>query len=292
MITYQSLADLIALAEQEGHLISDLIFAEQAKAMEVSSEELYHNMEINYQVMANSIKQGLVKDIKSTSGLSGGDAYLLNQQLNSSLCGGLIPKAISYALAVAEYNAAMGKIVASPTAGSCGVLPGVLFALKEQNNYSDKQAIMAMFSAGAIGMIIANKASISGAEGGCQAEIGSAAAMAAGLAVELAGGSPQMIGQAVAIALNNMMGLVCDPVAGLVEIPCIYRNAAGAANALTAAEMALAGLKSIIPVDEVILTMKRVGDALHPSLKETAQGGLAQTPTGKLLFKQVFGNQA
>ncbi len=291
MDSYRSFGDIVAVARETGEKISTVVMKQQAVAMECREDELYQTMKESYLVMEESITKGLDKDIRSTSGLTGGDGYRVNTIANS-LVGGVNSKAIAYALAVAEYNASMGKIVATPTAGSCGVLPAVLFSLKEKYNYSEEDSVMAIFTAAAVGMVIANMASVSGAEGGCQAEIGSASAMAAALAVELAGGDVNMVEEAVSIALVNMMGLVCDPVAGLVEIPCVMRNAAGATNALTAAEMALAGVKNPIPVDEVITAMKRVGDAMHPSLKETAQGGIAATPTGQRLFKQVFGDEA
>ena len=183
----------------------------------------------------------------------------------------------------------MGRIVAAPTAGSCGILPGALLTFQKEKGASEQDCVMSLFTASAVGMVIAKNACLAGAQGGCQAECGSASAMAAAALVELAGGSPKMIAHGVAIALKNILGLVCDPVAGLVEIPCIKRNAAGVANALCAAEMALAGVHSAIPADEVILAMKRIGDAMSPALKETAEGGLAATPTGKRLYQQVFG---
>lgn len=184
----------------------------------------------------------------------------------------------------------MGRIVAAPTAGSCGILPAALLTIAEERNIPDKDVVMALFTASAVGLVIANKASIAGAEGGCQAECGAASAMAAAAIVEMCGGTPEMCEHACAIALKNILGLVCDPVAGLVEIPCIKRNAGGVANALVAAELALAGIGSAIPADEVILTMKKIGDIMSPALKETAEGGLACTPTGKLLCEKVFGH--
>ena len=183
----------------------------------------------------------------------------------------------------------MGRIVAAPTAGSCGILPAALITMQVEKECSDHDCVMALFTASAIGMVIANNASLAGAQGGCQAECGSAAAMAAAAITELAGGTPHMVSQAVAIALKNILGLVCDPVAGLVEIPCIKRNASGVAGAFVAAEMALAGIDSAIPADEVIWSMKRIGDIMSPTLKETAEGGLAATPTGRKLHDQVFG---
>ena len=203
--------------------------------------------------------------------------------------GTFLTRAMSRALAVAGCNASMGKIVAAPTAGSCGILPGCLVSLYEDRGVSRDAVVLSMFTAGAFGMVIAQNASIAGAQGGCQAECGSAAGMAAASLVELMGGTPQQCADACAIALVNQMGLVCDPVAGLVEIPCIKRNAAGVMTAFSAADMALAGIRPYIPADECIAAMRAVGDALPASLKETAAGGLAATPTGRALREQVFG---
>ena len=196
-----------------------------------------------------------------------------------------------YALSVSEVNAAMGRIVATPTAGSAGILPAVLVHALDSGKFTKEQVTIAMFTASALGLVIANKASISGAAGGCQAEIGSATAMAAGTLVELAGGTPVQVGNAVGIALKNSLGLVCDPVAGLVEIPCIVRNGLHAITAQAAADMALAGVRSVIPPDEVIVVMHEVGQNMPESLRETGIGGLAGTPTGKKLREQVFNNK-
>jgi L-serine dehydratase len=192
-------------------------------------------------------------------------------------------------MATNEVNAAMGIVCATPTAGSSGVIPGALLALKDKLNPSREQMLRFLFTAGAFGLVVANNASISGAAAGCQAEIGSASGMAAAAVVELAGGVPRQSAHAMALALQNVLGLVCDPVAGLVEIPCIMRSAMGAANAMVAADLALAGIESRIPCDEVISAMARVGQALPASLRETGQGGLADTPTGRALAAQVFG---
>ena len=183
----------------------------------------------------------------------------------------------------------MGRVVAAPTAGSCGILPAALLTMQNDLGCSERDCVMALFTASAVGMVIATNACVAGAQGGCQAECGSAAAMAAAAIVELAGGTPAQVSDAVAIALKNILGLVCDPVAGLVEIPCIKRNASGVAGAFVAAELALAGIGSAIPADETILAMKKGGDAMSSSLKETAEGGLAATPTGQKLYEQVFG---
>ena len=206
------------------------------------------------------------------------------------LCGPFLSRAISRALAVAGCNASMGRIVAAPTAGSCGILPGCLVSLWEDQGFDQKDIVMSMFTAGAFGMVIAGRASIAGAQGGCQAECGSAAAMAAAALVELMGGTPSQCADACAIAIANQLGLVCDPVAGLVEIPCIKRNVSGLVIAFSSADLALAGIEAKIPVDECLDAMRRVGDALPDSLKETAKGGLAATPTGLRMQKKVFGS--
>ena len=289
---YNSISELCRKAEALNIKLSELVLQDQAALMEKSEEDLKHTMRTMLEVMRQSTKEGLKPDTRSVSGLSGGDAYKLDQavQKGQTISGSVIGKALVKALSTSETNACMGKIVAAPTAGSCGIIPAVLMTIAEERQIDDEQLVMALFTSSAIGMVIANKASISGAEGGCQAECGSASAMAAAVLVELCGGTPTMIEHAVAIALKSKLGLVCDPVAGLVEIPCIKRNAMGAANAFVAAEMALAGIESKIPVDEVIHAMKTIGDSMSTSLKETAEGGLAATPTAKKLMKQVFGN--
>ena len=206
------------------------------------------------------------------------------------LCGSFLTHAISRDLAVAGCNASMGRIVAAPTAGSCGILPGCLVSLLEEGRITEDAAVRSMFTAGAFGMVIASRASIAGAQGGCQAECGSAAAMAAAALVEVMGGTPQQCADACAIAVSSQMGLVCDPVAGLVEIPCIKRNVSGLMIAFSSADLALAGIEARIPADECLDAMREVGDAMPSSLKETAGGGLAATPTGRRLRDRVFGN--
>lgn len=239
-------------------------------------------------VMRQAAHKGLEEDIKLPSGLIGGGGRLLEQarKENRLLSGGTTARAITIALAIAEVNACMGKIVAAPTAGSCGVLPGVLLALEEEKALSEEILIDGLFSAAGVGMIIASMASLSGAALGCQAEVGVATAMAAA-AVEMAGGSPWQAMDAAAIALKGLMGLVCDPVGGLVEIPCVKGNALGAAHALAAADIALAGLKCFIPLEEVIEALVRVGRSLPPELKETAEGGIAICPTARKLVSQL-----
>lgn len=290
MLKYESVSELVAEAEKRNIKISELVLEDQAKSMEKEPLELYEKMEISFQVMKDSIKEGMKKDQKSMSGLTGGEGYLMNEYAaTGGISGNFMTKAMARALAVAGCNASMGRIVAAPTAGSCGILPGCLVSLYEDRGFEEKDVVMAMFTAGAIGMVIAEKSSVAGAQGGCQAECGSASAMAAAALVEVMGGTPSQCADACAMAISNQMGLVCDPVGGLVEIPCIKRNVSGLAIAFSSADMALAGIRANIPADECIDAMREVGDALPASLKETAGGGLATTPTGRKLRDKVFG---
>ena len=291
MFKYDTISELVAEAEKQGKKISELVLEDQAAACETTKEEMYKRMFKSFRIMQTSVDDGLEEDTRSVSGLTGGSAWKMKQQVDAgkNICGHLFGQAMTMALAVSETNACMGKIVAAPTAGSCGILPAVLISVMNEKDIPAEDVVMSLFTASALGLVIANKASIAGAEGGCQAECGSASAMAAGALVEMCGGTPQMVADACAIAIKNILGLVCDPVAGLVEIPCIKRNAMGTANAFTAAELALSGITSAIPVDEVIWAMKKVGDSMAVTLKETGEGGLAATPTGKALKQQVFG---
>lgn len=290
MLDYDSIAAICKAAEEKQTTISALVLSDQSEQMEIPEEELYKRMEKSLHVMQEAVREGKNPDLRSTSGLTGGDAAKVEAYAQTGgIMGSFLNRAMARAIAVSEYNAAMGKIVASPTAGSCGILPGTVISMLEEERCDEHAAVMALFTAGAVGMVIAEKASIAGAQGGCQAECGSASAMAAAALVELAGGTPAQAAEACAIAIKNQLGLVCDPVAGLVEIPCIKRNVSGIAIAFTSADMALAGVKSKIPVDECVLAMRQVGDMLPCALKETSQAGLAATPTGIRLKKQVFG---
>ena len=288
---YNTVAALCEAAKKAGKPISEIVMKSRAIDTEISMEDLMSKMDENWQVMLDAMDRGLYTDVKSVTGLSGGDAkkiYEANKD-RISYVGSPVITAMARAIAVAEVNAAMGRIVAAPTAGACGVLPAVLFAVAAELDLPRKRIVKALFAASGVGLIIAQNASLSGAEGGCQAECGSASCMAAFAAVELAGGTPEQAMHAGAIALKNMLGLVCDPVAGLVEVPCIKRNASSAANAMIAFEMALANVESKIPIDEVIVAMKQIGDMMSPQLKETACGGLAVTPTGRAITKKIFG---
>ena len=290
MLEYSSIAELCRAAEQAGSTISQTALADQAEQMEQPADVLYQRMADSLGVMRDAVRAGMDPELRSTSGLTGGDAAKMARYAErGGITGTFLNRAVARAIAVSEYNAAMGKVVAAPTAGSCGILPGTIVSMLEEGLCDERAAVMALFTAGAIGMVIAQQASIAGAQGGCQAECGSASAMAAAALVELCGGTPAQSAHACALAIKNQLGRVCDPVAGLVEIPCIKRNVSGIAIAFTAAEMALAGIESKIPADECIQAMRAVGDSMPCALKETAQGGLAMTPTGIELKRKVFG---
>lgn len=289
MPDYTSIEELVTLAQKQQISLGKLVLADQSAQLEITQEALLHTIDQRLTVMEEAARNGLREDIRSTSGLTGGDGWRMYTYEQNALSGPFCAKAVAIALAVAEHNAAMGRIVASPTAGSCGILPGAILPMMALHGVSRQDACLALLCAGGIGLVIAQQATISGAEGGCQAECGAAAAMAAAALVELCGGTPRQCAHAVAIALKNQLGLVCDPVAGLVEVPCIKRNAGGVMCAITAADMALAGIQSVIPADEVVLAMGEVGSSLPCSLRETAQGGLAATPTGLRLAEQIFG---
>ena len=291
MISFKYLSEIINLAEEKNEPVWKTALREQAACMETTEDEIFAKMKESLSVMIRSSKEGLKPGLKSISGLSGGDGLRMQEYYASgkALSGEFNARATAIALAIMEYNAAMGKIVAAPTAGSCGILPAGVITMMELHHVSEEAAVHALITAGAVGLVIATKATLAGAEGGCQAECGSAAAMTAAALVELSGGTPNMTANAVAIALQNLMGIVCDPVAGLVEVPCILRNACGINIAINSADMALAGIKSVIPVDEVITAMGEVGGALPASLRETALGGLAATPTGLAIKERIFG---
>ncbi|MFV2051094.1 L-serine ammonia-lyase, iron-sulfur-dependent, subunit alpha [Metabacillus litoralis] len=288
---FRNVEELVGLAESKGVKIAEIMIEQECRVTDRTREDVLLQMEKNLEVMEQAVEKGL-SGVRSHSGLTGGDAVLLQSYLEKGnfLSGDTILDAVSKAVATNEVNAAMGTICATPTAGSAGVVPGTLFAVKEKLKPTRKEMIEFLFTSGAFGFVVANNASISGAAGGCQAEVGSASGMAAAAIVEMAGGTPRQAAHAMAITLKNMLGLVCDPVAGLVEVPCVKRNAMGAANAMIAADMALAGITSRIPCDEVIDAMYRIGQTMPTALKETAQGGLAATPTGQKLKREIFGD--
>ncbi len=253
-----------------------------------SREWVLEQMRLNLDVMRESVNKGLSEKMQSVSGLSGGEAMrLFKYGKHNPFSGYNACRAAASAMAVVEVNASMGRIVAAPTAGASGILAGVLIESAKQRGWSDETLIEGLFTAGAIGMLFAKNATISGADGGCQAETGVGAAMAAAALVEISGGAPIQALDAAAMTIKNVLGLICDPVAGLVECPCIKRNALGAVNAMLCADMALAGLTSLIPFDEVVTTMLIVGKDIRSEYRETAKGGLAKTPTGKLVAERV-----
>lgn len=288
---FNSINQLVERALSEGVSLSEVMINQEMEQTGRSYLDIYNMMKLNLTTMEDAVAEG-IRGVNSTTGLTGMDAVKMQKYIESGkgLSGELNLLAIANAISTNEVNAAMGKICATPTAGSAGVVPGVLFAMAQKDpTITEEQKIRFLFTSGAFGFVVANNASISGAAGGCQAEIGSASAMAAAALVELAGGTPEMSAHGFAIAMKNMLGLVCDPVAGLVEVPCVKRNAAGASNALTAADMALAGIESRIPADEVIEAMYKIGLTMPSALRETGRGGLAATPTGERLKAELFG---
>ncbi|AWB45559.1 L-serine ammonia-lyase, iron-sulfur-dependent, subunit alpha [Paenibacillus sp. CAA11] len=289
-MNFRTLKQLAELAETRDCSLGQLMLDEQCLESGEDREAIFKQMSDYYQIMKDAVRQGISTDTTSKSGLTGGDAHRMHgyRSDGESLLGDHASLAMTYALAVSEVNASMGRIIATPTAGSCGIIPGVLISSQERFGWSDEQMVYGLFASGAIGYVIANNSFISGAEGGCQAEVGSAIGMAAGALADIRGGTPAQAIHAVGLALKNTLGLICDPVAGLVEIPCIVRNGFGAITALGAADMALAGVRSIIPSDEVIQVMLEVGSAMPESLRETAGGGLAQTPTGRQITRDLL----
>jgi L-serine dehydratase len=278
---YTNLTDLLEAARTWGS-IGDAVVALECDETGATRDTVLARLGDSLDVMDAAIDSGLTGEARSRSGLTGGDAHRLAGS-TQHVVGGPFGEAVAAALAVGEVNAAMGRVVAAPTGGASGVLPAVLRTVGRSRAATREQLALALAAAGGIGAIIASKASLSGAASGCQAEIGSAAAMAAAAAVQLCGGTPAQAGHAASLALQGLLGLVCDPVAGLVEVPCVVRNGTGAAVALAGAEMALAGVEFPIPFDEVAAAMGAVGRSLPPSLRETALGGLAVTPTGRSL---------
>lgn len=291
---YQSVKDLVRTAEIQQKALSELVIEAECHESGSNRKEVWQRMRSNLLTMRAAIKRGENElGVRSKTGLTGGEAIKLKKYRakGKPLSGDVMMAAVENAIATNEVNAAMGVICATPTAGSSGTLPGALFMLEQRLGLSEDQMIRFLFTAGGLGLIIANHAGIAGATGGCQEEVGSASAMAAAAAVEAAGGSPEQSSQALAIALSNLLGLVCDPIAGLVEIPCVKRNAIGAGNALIAADMALAGCTSMIPADECISALDKVGRSMSVDLRETGLGGLAGTPTGQAIKTKIFGKE-
>lgn len=283
---YRSLLEAIRDAEKRGMSLSQVALDLESKDQGRSIDDIRASLGRALVVMRGAIGDGMTGDLRSASGLVGGDAAKLRTGPDGPLANTPFRDILARALAVQEVNAAMGVIVAAPTAGGAGTLPAVLTGLAKARGLSDEKLVDALATAGLIGAVIAERASLSGAEGGCQAETGAGAAMAAGSATEMLGGTPSQAGHAVALTMQGMLGLVCDPLGGLVELPCVYRNATGAAIALAGIEMALAGITFAIPCDEVIDVMGEIGREMDVRYRETAGGGLAATPTGRKLAKE------
>lgn len=283
---YRSLQAAIRDAETQELTLARLALNTEAKDQGRPVDEIRAALLRALEVMRSAIAQGITGEHRSASGLVGGDAAKLRNGPPGPLAGTPFRDVLMRALAVQEINAAMGVIVAAPTAGGAGVLPAVLTGLADARKIPDDRLVDALATAGLIGAIVAERASLSGAEGGCQAETGAAAAMAAGAGTEMLGGSPTQVGHAVALAQQGTLGLVCDPLGGLVELPCVFRNATGSAIALAAIEMAMAGITFAIPADEVIDTMGEIGRNMDVRYRETAGGGLAATPTGRRLARE------
>jgi L-serine dehydratase len=283
---YRSLADAIRDATERRTTLAQVALDAEARDQGRTVADIRGALARALDIMRGAVGQGMVGDLRSASGLVGGDAAKLRTGPAGPLAGTPFRDILARALAVQEVNAAMGVIVAAPTAGGAGVLPAVLTGLAAARALGDEQLIDALATAGLIGAVIAERASLSGAEGGCQAETGAAAGMAAGAATEMLGGSPEQAGYAVALTMQGTLGLICDPLGGLVEIPCVFRNASGSAIALAGIEMALAGITFPIPVDEVIDVMGEIGRGMDVRYRETAGGGLAATPTGRRLARE------
>lgn len=290
---YNNFAELLDLAIAKNVLLPKIILENEIKITELTVDEIYHKLEINYNVMLESTEKALQHPLTTPGSLIEGISQTQYEYANSeqTISGSFINKIMARALSCSETNASMGKICAAPTAGACGIVPAVISSLAEKYQSSKKDVLDALLTASGVGAVIMKNATVSGAEGACQAETGVGATMAAAAAVQLAGGPPEMAINACCLVLMNVLGLVCDPVAGLVQVPCAQRNAIQSINAILCADLALAGMKSIIPLDEMVEAMHKVGKALPPSLKETAIGGMAGTATAKEIAKSIFENK-
>ncbi|HDF3473884.1 TPA: L-serine ammonia-lyase, iron-sulfur-dependent, subunit alpha [Staphylococcus aureus] len=289
---FDSIRETIDYAVENNMSFADIMVKEEMELSGKSRDEVRAQMKQNLDVMRDAVIKGTTGDgVESVTGYTGHDAAKLRDynETHHALSGYEMIDAVKGAIATNEVNAAMGIICATPTAGSSGTIPGALFKLEKTHDLTEEQMIDFLFTSALFGRVVANNASVAGATSGCQAEVGSASAMAAAAAVAIFGGSPEASGHAMALAISNLLGLVCDPVAGLVEIPCVMRNAIGSGNALISADLALAGIESRIPVDEVIEAMDKVGRNLPASLRETGLGGLAGTPTGEAIKRKIFG---
>jgi L-serine dehydratase len=282
MMMYRSGKDIIKLCSDKSIPIWKLALESEVEDTNSSESEVMKKMREVLKVMKKSSTAGVKNNRKTLGGIIGGESLKIKKRLESkdTLCGPLINKAIMKAFSTSQHNASMGKICAAPTAGSSGIIPAAVLTVMEEYDLKEGDALKGLLTSSSVGKVITVNATVSGAEGGCQAECGAAAAMASAAVVEMLGGTPEMALDAASISLKNIMGLVCDPIAGLVESPCSKRNASGVVNALISAEMALAGIKSVIPFDEVVEAMYIIGKDMHSDYKETAKGGIAGTPTG------------
>lgn len=290
----RSMNELIEFCTNKQKTIGEVMLMMEIEKSGRDQKTIISMMEERLFKMQEAVESGKKDTSTAPSGISGGDAVKMYDYVNqgNSLSGSYISDAMTFSLATSESNARMGVIVATPTAGAAGILPGVMFSLHKNDGTSYRDLVMGLFTASALGYVIANRSFISGAAGGCQAEVGSATAMAAGTIVELKGGTPKQAVNATAIALKSLLGLVCDPVAGLVEVPCIKRNVIGTSIAFSAADLSLAGVESRIPCDEVIEAMYKIGKEMPRTLRETALGGLAMTETGKRVKEQLFSKRS
>lgn len=287
---FTSGAALLARCAEDRAAIAEEMIRRETEVSGAGRDEVVGRMARSYEVMKRAVKESLTEPMTTVGGLIGGEARKAEAYRHKAkpVCGDLTARAVTYALGVPEVNASMGLIVAAPTAGASGVIPGVFLAVQEEFGFSDAEMTLALFNAGAVGYLFMRNATVAGAQGGCQAEVGVASAMAASAVTELRGGTPEQCLTAAALAISNLLGLVCDPVAGLVETPCQTRNTVGAANALICAQMALSGIRFCIPFDEMTEVLARVGASLPPELRETAQGGCAASPTGCRLQRRIF----
>lgn len=288
-MNFTTAKQLLEQCESKNISISHAMIQREISLLGTDEKAIRDKMQDSYNIMKNSAKQALTTPLKSMGGLIGGNAIKISERRNkaATVCGDIVSKAICYAMGVLEVNASMGLIVASPTAGSSGVIPGSFLALQEEFGFTDDKIVEALLNASAIGYLISLNATVSGAEGGCQAEVGAASAMAASGIVQLMGGTPNQCLHAASMALSNIMGLICDPIAGLVEVPCQTRNSMGASNALISAEMSLSGVDFIVPFDETVEAMYNVGRKIPREFRETALGGIAATKTARSCFCSV-----
>jgi L-serine dehydratase len=288
MMDFKNGKELLGLCSKNDKPVSEIMLAREAEETEESRADILDRLKVSLSIMDRSTKSSIEDPVPSIGGLIGGEAKKVMDS-KVKLCGPLLTKAIAYSQSVLEVNATMGLIVAAPTAGSSGVVPGALFALAEENGLGEDALLSGLLNASAVGYLFMRNASVAGAEGGCQAEVGAASAMAASAVTEMLGGSPEECLNSAAFAISNILGLVCDPIAGLVESPCQSRNAIGVTNAFTAAQLSMAGIMHPIPFDEMVDSMMAVGMSLPKELRETALGGCACTPTGCDLSCKIFG---